>query len=328
MTFFTPANFRQRRTFGSRRAKRQGAGFTLVEMLVTIAIISLLIAVLVPAINAARSAARRMQCQSQLRQLALGVLQHEAALQRYPPGKFQGPYGEGPDSRAWGWLAHTLPYLEEQTLYNAGKIPHATLAESQVVQTQLPLLLCPVDAYARGGPRTDAGNLDGFAVGQTNYKAVLGANWGADKSQQLDDIGTDWRNRGVNGSFDGQDEADGIMYRTDYKVRPRPESVLDGLSKTLMIGEVLPEKDRWTSWAYANNAYATCAIPPNVAPRRGSSYHPLWWPNSLAFRSAHPGGVGFALADGSTHFVNDQIDLTLYRALATIGGGEDASLAE
>ena len=156
--------------------------------------------------------------------------------------------------------------------------------------------LCPSDGYSWRGPRTDAGNLRGFAVGQANYKGVSGANWGADASQDWgrhssdpiqpgeggrDYIGTLWPNPGTNGSEDGLENGDGIMWRTDYQHPVQQRDVTDGLSHTFLIGEDLPDKDSWCSWPYANNAYGTCAIPPNF-----TFQDPNWWPNTQSFRSA------------------------------------------
>jgi Protein of unknown function (DUF1559) len=89
-----------------------------------------------------------------------------------------------------------------------------------------------------------------------------------------------------------------------------------------MIGEDICLTTKWTAWPYANSATGTCAIPPNVKRPDGSAYPPGNWQNNESFRSAHPGGLHFAFADTSVHFVHDSIDLGVYRALATIAGGE------
>jgi prepilin-type N-terminal cleavage/methylation domain-containing protein len=308
--------------------RRERPGFTLIELLVVLAIIGTLIGLLVPAAQQVRASAARAQCAHNLKQLALAVHAYHDARRSLPCGQFGGAYGAGPDSYAWSWLAQILPYLEQNNLYRQGGIPSTTLRRSGVADREVPLLLCPSDPSSAAGARTNAGNLYGFAVGQTNYKAVSGDNWGDD----LEGVGplfdTDWRNRGTNGSFDGLSNGDGMFYRVDYRRRLRLLQVTDGTSNTLMLGEDVPDQDEWCSWPYANNAYGTCAIPPNVKRADGGAYAPGDWQNTYSFRSLHPGGLFFALADGSVHFVSDAIALPVYRALATIRGGEVAALPE
>ena len=300
-----------------RRAAGRSA-FTLVELLVVIAIIGVLLAMLLPAVQAAREAARRSACQSNLRQLALAVSGYESANKCFPPGQCAGiKYGFCEDSHAWSWLARILPYIEQSVLYEQGGIPDKTLRDSGVADRQLPEFLCPSDNYSQQGPRIDAGNLPGFPVGQTNYKGVSGANWGADESQNTDHIGTLWPNKGTNGSYDGHAHGDGLMWRNDILFKIRARHVTDGLSHTFMIGEDLPEKNCWCSWPYANNAYGTCAIPPNY-----NEADPIWWPDTHSFRSSHPGGLYFAFADGSVKFIEDSISKEAYRGLATRAGKE------
>ena len=294
--------------------------FTLVELLVVIAIIGVLIGLLLPAVQSAREAGRRSSCQNNLHQLSLAVHQFCGELGRYPPGQAGGPFGFGPDTRDWSWLARILPYCEEKGLYKEGHIPGATLRTSGILARQVRLFLCPSDSYSWRGPRLDAGNLEGIPVGQTNYKGVSGANWGDDGSQSKDDIGSLFPNPGTNGSADGMNDGDGILWRSDYAAGLREANVTDGLSHTFLIGEDLPEKNLWCSWPYANNAYGICAIPPNY-----TNQDPHWWPNTHSFRSAHPAGLNFSMADGSVQYIHQDIDLVVYYALATRAGGETVS---
>jgi len=197
-----------------------------------------------------------------------------------------------------------------------------------VMADQIGLFLCPSDDSSWSGPRSDAGNLIGFPVGQTNYKGVAGANWGDDLLGIGPNISTDWRNPGTNGSFDGHSRGDGIFYRMDYLRLLRLTQITDGTSNTFMIGEDIPALDLYCSWPYSNNANGTCAIPPNVRGPNGQPYPPANWENAESFRSRHPGGVQFALADGGVRFISDGISLPTYRALATIRGGEAAAVPD
>jgi prepilin-type N-terminal cleavage/methylation domain-containing protein len=296
---------------------RTPKAFTLVELLVVIAIIGTLIGLLLPAIQSAREAGRRIACQNNLGQIALAVHQFSGEHGRYPPGQCGGAIGFGPRAKAWSWLARILPYCEENALYSRGSVPTKTLADSGIMDQRVRLFLCASDSPSWRGPRTDAGDLVGVPVGQTNYKGVSGANWGADATLNTDDIGSLFPNPGTNGSPDGVNDGDGILWRCDYTAGIREAHVTDGLSHTFLVGEDLPERNIWCSWPYANNAYGTCAIPPNY-----SFENTFWWPNTSSFRSAHPGGLNFALADRSLHFINAGIDLATYRALATRAGGE------
>jgi prepilin-type N-terminal cleavage/methylation domain-containing protein len=308
--------------------RRQLRGFTLIELLVSIAIISLLIALLAPALQNAREAARRTQCRNNLHQLSVACAEFEGAQAHYPVGWLFGSYGFGPDSTAWSIYAQLLPYLDQSPLYVKADIPNKTLRDSGVAGQQIVLFLCPSDPTSRLGPRVDAGNMVGLylPVGQTNYKAVSGANWGADNSQNLpgpDGIGTDWPNIGANGSYDGLDQGDGMLYRVDYTSPRKTRDVTDGLSNTFLFGEDVPKFDIYCSWPYANNVYSTCAIPPNFV-----EADPTYWPNAQGFRSLHAGGLHFAFGDGGVRFISASIDLTLYRRLATIAGNEPVVLPQ
>jgi prepilin-type N-terminal cleavage/methylation domain-containing protein len=160
--------------------------FTLVELLVVIAIIGMLVALLLPAIQNSRESARKTQYQTHLRQVALAIENHHSAMGRFPAGTFETPKGIGPDSRSWSFLATILPRIERNDLHRA--IAKKTLRESGIAEYEIALYLCLSSGTL--GTKSDAGNLDGFSVGQTNFKAVMGANWGADSSQKLDEFDT------------------------------------------------------------------------------------------------------------------------------------------
>lgn len=290
---------------------------TLVEVLVVVAIIGVAVGITIPAVTAARESTRRASCTQRMGQLVLAVQNYHAANGTYPPGRFLGRYGSGPNSTAWSWMALSLPFLEEHAIYDAGQIPVSTLEDSATVSQHVKSFICPAAAGDYSQPTVRAGNLIGFAVGQTTYKGVSGANWGADGSLRQWSVRTRFRNQGANGSYDGLGEGDGILWRSDMERRMTQKKIRDGASKTFLIGEDLPRYNIWSSWPYSNNAYGTCAIPPNHVPEDRA-----WQYESYSFRSDHRGGLNFALADGSVRFVSDSVDGTTYRAMATRSGRE------
>jgi prepilin-type N-terminal cleavage/methylation domain-containing protein/prepilin-type processing-associated H-X9-DG protein len=310
------------------------SGLTLIETLVVIAIIGTLIALLLPAVQKVREAASRASCVNNLKQLALAAQMYNDACGRLPPGQIgpyqwvvpnQPNYGWGPNSYGWSWLSRILPFIEQGNLFQAGDIPNKTLAQSGITANRIVLFLCPSDTAYNAPPRTEAGDLIGFPVGNTNYKGVSGANWGYDSSQNLW-FPTLWKNPGTNGSYDGLNHGDGAMFRTDVLAPRCLTDITDGLSNTFLIGEDVPDLNKWCcSWPYATHAYGTCAIPPNARQPGGQPFDPNEWYNNHSFRSRHPGGLQFAFADGSVRFIPNAISLPVYRALATIQGGEVAN---
>ncbi len=283
-------------------------------------------ALLLPAVMRVREASARATCENNLRQLALATHSFHDARGRLPFGQFDGQYGTGPHSYAWSWLAEILPFLEQNNLYQQGGIPFRTLLDSGILADRVPVFFCPSDTAGQQQVTTQAGNLDSIPVGLTNYKGVSGSNWGTDVQNGVSiTLQTDWPHQGANGSYDGLANGDGMLYRSDSVRGLRLTDVTDGTSNTFLIGEDIPALNNWCSWPYSNNAYGTCAIPPNVRAPGGGQYDPADWQNTWSFRSRHPGGLNFALADASVHFVPDSIDLAVYRALATIQGGEAVS---
>jgi prepilin-type N-terminal cleavage/methylation domain-containing protein/prepilin-type processing-associated H-X9-DG protein len=315
------------------KVRRSFRAFTLIELLVVIAIIAVLIGLLLPAVQKVRESAARIKCQNNLKQLALAVHNFHDQYQRLPRNAGPGCdcYNPSPNSpNSWSWIAHTLPFLEQQNLYNNGQIgsgvplvnsiqPDGSFTSAAII----PVLLCPSDSEGRQ-VFTNRANVGGLPMGPTNYKGVAGQNWAWGDSR--------WNpvpSRGVYSSptTDGLRSGDGIFFPCDAQRFPFLDfgGVTDGLSNTFMIGEDLPQRNIHCSWAFFNHATGTCAIYPNS--HKLGFMNAVDWQNVYSFRSNHPGGLQFAMADGSVHFIRENININVYRALASRAGGEQYTLA-
>jgi prepilin-type N-terminal cleavage/methylation domain-containing protein/prepilin-type processing-associated H-X9-DG protein len=313
-------------------------GFTLIELLVVIAIIAILIGLLLPAVQKVREAAARAKCSNNLKQLALACHSYHDVNGTLPrngnalgTAQSHGANGTGccglNNTPRWSWIARILSYVEQDPMVKLANIDVGntdTAGARTVESTILPVLTCPSDT-TNPRTRTNSADLGGITVALTSYKGVSGSNWGRDFWPSESDFSTPYRNQGANGSFNGLENGDGIFWRADIRFKPLTLlGITDGTSNTYMIGEDVAELILWNAWAYPNGANGTCAIPPNT----GVTIPPLGpanagdWPTRYSFRSRHPSGLQFAMADGSVRFVRDSIPLGTYRAYATIRGNE------
>lgn len=315
----------------SLRLGRARTGFTLIELLVVIAIIAILIALLVPAVQKVRAAAARSACQNNLKQLGLAVHGYHDVKKNLPRSAGPGYNYNNSSPNTWSWIAQILPYIEQNVIYeqgniaagppmNASKLIDGTYTTAQII----PVLICPAD-YEDKKVYTDRANLGASQpMGPTCYQGVAGANW-AWGDARWDPVASP-----ATGSTNGLDAGDGIFFRTDAIGQPSLTllSIRDGTSNTFMIGEAIPSKNYHCDWAFFNHATATCAIYPNCKTPTGGEYSLTDWPNVYSFRSYHTAGLQFAMGDASVHFVSDNIDISIYRALATRAAGEAVSLTE
>ena len=297
-------------------------GFTLVELLVVIAIIGILIALLLPAVQAAREAARRSQCTNHLKQLALGALNHESAHGHFPTGGWDGWWMGDPDGgfsqdQSGGFFFNILPYIELGDIRDVGKgLP---TSEKRVIWTEhcatpFAAAFCPSRRPATPGSHgywetndPPWHNINKPPLVAHNDYAVNGGDTLVQNSAALD-----------------YSHFTGISYsRSLVKMR----NVTDGTSKTYLLGEKSLNPD-----AYANGGSAgdcNCVYGGHdwdICRWTNVAYPPLQdSPGAECpehFGSAHPGGFNMAFCDGAVRAVSYTVDPEVHRRLGNRSDGE------
>jgi len=341
---------------GNERVHSRPA-FTLVELLAVIAIIGTLVGLLLPAVQAAREAARRSSCSSKLRQIALGVINYQDASRRFPPGAVQSNTacqppeynaGSNPTVRRASWTVWILPFVEEAAMYTRmnptststrfGALLTSTTGEdsTNLAAQNTPLSIykkCPSDIAQRATQPS------------LNYFGVQGGGAEADAACRNGST-SNYRLRFDNGILTTQLTTDAAISAA---------KVTDGLSKTFLVGE-----SRWWSYDYTNvlngnyfgwsssNRPNTWAQPLVLAAAVDPINNPLvdydasqaWGTTATptnavylgthtrCFGSRHPGGCHMAMADGSVQFVSNSISTTIYRQLGTRADGQPMGAIE
>jgi type II secretory pathway pseudopilin PulG len=289
-------------------------GYTIVELLVVVTIISVLLALLMPAIQSAREAARSAQCADHLKQLALATQAYHSSHNEFPSGSTLSPkplvFGDS-------WLVYCLPHLEEQEL--ADRI----LKKREMIAPAIPLFFCPSDPVVIGGPTS---------LHFTNYNGSGGAGRSAEHVIKLED------------QFCGDVYTDGVFYPLS---KTAAKNITDGLTHTLAIGERIYSTYIWTAGAYwLGSAEERLCVqgsknvrwPINSPPSTAGYYKldkeaPPGVPrtllmNDLYFGSRHPGGAWFAFAGGNVHFIAEDIAFSVYQDLAARNDGEKSLPAD
>jgi prepilin-type N-terminal cleavage/methylation domain-containing protein len=305
-------------------------GFTLVELLVVIAIIGILVGLLLPAVQAAREAARRMQCSNNLKQWGLALHNYESTFKTFPPS--------GIDSNSMSWVVLTLPFVEQKNLYDNFNFTQGSWNAFNrigvVKGAVIPSLQCPSapedTLFSVFNTTVTPASVNESDVRTSHYHAVLGPTGpnAAANNQPYTVIGNPALDFGV---VSTQGVFGSARVRTATNTVPERNliaQITDGTSNTLMIGEFSwkgyqfwrPFTRGWYSDARGTLLY----LSKNVTYPINSKFSLKW--NDGSFGSMHTGGCQFTRADGSVQFVAQSIDMAVYRAAASRNGGEPTTL--
>jgi len=321
-------------------------GFTLIELLVVIAIIAILIGLLLPAVQKVREAAARMSCQNKMKQLGLALHNYHDANGKLPPGA-QGdvlpnpnPAGNTTASVKGGasWIVFILPYIEQDNLF---KQYNFTLAYNDPINLAVGATLVP-GIYCPSGPDPKKYTDPNFTTPvclTTHYYGVMGPGGATNPTSNV--VGGVTYNYTVgNANGNGAWSAHGMLSHyqdTSGSVSTgrlvRFTDVKDGLTNTLMVAEMsvtIPNTspatpNQYRTWIRGNSGGSgsckTVTNPINSTFYNGSNNF-----NDISFGSNHQNGCNFTLGDGSVRFISNGIDLSIYKAAASIDSGEVAPL--
>jgi prepilin-type N-terminal cleavage/methylation domain-containing protein/prepilin-type processing-associated H-X9-DG protein len=305
------------RSLGKRPLKSNTTqGFTLVELLVVITIIGILIALLLPAVQVAREAARKMQCANNLKQLGLALHAYVTAHNVLPPG--------GMTDNELGYTVMILPQLEQQALYdqfNFNRSVFTTAGKLDNALNRIPAFLCPSSNATKTMyvPNENWPRTDGSPTFTLHYYGIMGPKTAGSGASYYH----------LRPSPYGGTAEDGVLNRNSAVIL---ESITDGTSNTFALGEIsYNEYFGYRAWSRGgdqstgNDTMASCKNVCDANPiGLAAPYYTHF--NDGQFASEHSGGTHFMMCDGSVQFISENIDLALSLALASRNMGEAASL--
>ncbi len=305
--------------------------FTLIELLGVVSMIGVLVALLLPAVQVAREAARRSECQNNFRQIGLALANYQEAVGVYP----FGVGGAGPRNYTPRWSAQSqlLLYLEQSSLFhtlNFSGVPWAgdanfSAPNLSALSTQISLFLCPSDSDETGDP---------YNLGHNSYRACAGTqpynltekNDGAFWYQSA--VAPEALRDGMSTTAVFSERCLGSVSRPDpkgdyYLSTPSDETCtgVDGIPMARFLSPVELSGERWADGNVFYTRYQHVLTPNKNSCLLGGNEDNVG-PVVVTATSRHPSGVNVLLGDGSVRFVKESIDLAAWRGLATIAGGE------
>ena len=329
------------RNRGSRRA------FTLVELLVVITIIGILIALLLPAVQAAREAARRMQCSNNLKQIALAIHNYHAAHGVFPYAGGFAPH------RGWGWTTMILPFADQGPLHDKINFEDYMTCDDMkfVHQTAVSTYLCPSDPFDtlyddRTVPVSGCSNGTGTWDGRGYVTHYVGS-YGDGHQKEADPYSTGQARTlygcgGCNSNSGGAQTATadcpaptgyygsgpghrGIFDYTSTSPAVKIASITDGTSNTILLGHITPiVRSESLIWTTSTGTVNGTSLPINWILQESIKNHgrprDSW--EGRGFASLHPGGVTGAMCDGSVTFFSENISQRIFNAMGSRAGGE------